>query len=117
MTPPRVAARAQDALDASLGAWTATRSKAEVAETLQRHGVPCGPMLTATDQLDDPHFTARGYARWTEQQDLGRISFEGPCFRGSDMLDADIRQAPRIGEHTREICRSCSACPTPRSSD
>ena len=62
-------------------------------------------MLTATDQLDDPHFTARGYARWAEQQDLGRIAFEGPCFRGSGMLDADIRQAPRLGEHTRELCR------------
>jgi crotonobetainyl-CoA:carnitine CoA-transferase CaiB-like acyl-CoA transferase len=96
---------AQDALDAALGEWTGARSKAEVAQTLQRHGVPCGPMLTGTDQLDDPHFVARGYPRWTEQQDLGRIAFEGPCFRGSGMLDADIRQAPRLGEHTREICR------------
>jgi crotonobetainyl-CoA:carnitine CoA-transferase CaiB-like acyl-CoA transferase len=95
----------QDALDAKLREWTAQRSKAEVAALLQRSGVPCGPMLTATDQLDDPHFAARGYARWTEQQDLGRIAFEGPCFRGSGMLDADIRQAPRLGEHTRELCK------------
>ena len=39
-------------------------------------------MLTGTDQLDDPHFAARGYARWIEQQDLGRIALEGPAFRG-----------------------------------
>ena len=96
----------QDALDAGLERWTSARSKAEVAASLQRHGVPCGPMLTATDQLDDPHYTARGYPRWTEQQDLGRMAFEGPCFRGSAMLDADIRQAPRLGEHTREVCRA-----------
>ncbi len=96
---------AQDALDARLTDWTSARSKAEAAAALQRCGVPCGPMLTGTDQLDDPHFAARGYPRWTEQQDLGRIAFEGPCFRGTGMLDVDIRQAPRLGEHTREICR------------
>ena len=95
----------QDELDAGLERWTSQRSKAEVAATLQRHGVPCGPMLTATEQLDDPHFAARGYPRWIEQQELGRMAFEGPCFRGSSMLDADIRQAPHLGEHTREICR------------
>jgi crotonobetainyl-CoA:carnitine CoA-transferase CaiB-like acyl-CoA transferase len=95
----------QDALDAALSEWTRARGKADVAATLQRHGVPCGPMLTSTDQLDDPHFNARGYMRWVEQQDLGRIAFEGPCFQGSAMRDADIRQAPRLGEHTREICR------------
>jgi crotonobetainyl-CoA:carnitine CoA-transferase CaiB-like acyl-CoA transferase len=96
----------QDALDAELERWTSARSKAEAAAELQRHGVPCGPMLTGTEQLDDPHFSARGYPRWLEQQDLGRMAFEGPCFRGSGMLDADIRQAPRVGEHTREICRN-----------
>lgn len=96
----------QDELDAKLQAWTSQRSKADVAAALQQHGVPAGPMLTATDQLDDPHFNARGYPRWTEQQDLGRMALEGPCFRGSAMLDADIRQAPRLGEHTREICRT-----------
>lgn len=102
---------AQDALDAALAEWCSARSKADVAATLQRHGVPCGPMLTGSDQLDDPHFAARGYPRWIEQQDLGRIAFEGPCFRGSAMTDVDIRQAPRLGEHTREICRELLGLP------
>jgi crotonobetainyl-CoA:carnitine CoA-transferase CaiB-like acyl-CoA transferase len=96
----------QDALDAGLAAWTRTLPKYDVAAKLQQHGVPCGPMLTSTDQLDDPHFAARGYARWTEQQDIGRISMEGPCFQATGMADADIRQAPRLGEHTREIART-----------
>jgi crotonobetainyl-CoA:carnitine CoA-transferase CaiB-like acyl-CoA transferase len=96
----------QDALDAELSAWTKTLPKYELAAKLQRHGVPCGPMLTSTDQLDDPHYAARGYARWTEQQDIGKISMEGPCFQATGMADADIRQAPRLGEHTREIART-----------
>jgi crotonobetainyl-CoA:carnitine CoA-transferase CaiB-like acyl-CoA transferase len=95
----------QDALDAALSEWTRARKKYDAAAELQRHGVPCGPMLTSTDQLDDPHFAARGYARWTDQQDIGKISMEGPCFQATGMTDADIRQAPRLAEHTREICR------------
>lgn len=98
-------AAAHDAIDAELGAWTRARTRAEVVETLQRHGVPCGPMFTGGDQLDDAHFAARGFPRWIVQQDLGRICLEGPAFRASGMTDADIFQAPRLGEHTREICR------------
>ena len=62
-------------------------------------------MLGAVDQLSDPHFAARGYPRWIEQQDAGRMCFEGPAFRGSGMTDVNIFQAPRLGEHTAEICR------------
>ena len=96
---------AQDALDAGLSAWTRERTKQEVAETLQRHGVPCGPVLTGTDQLEDPHFAARGYPRWLDQQDAGRMCFEGPAFRADGMSDIALFQAPRLGEHTREIGR------------
>jgi crotonobetainyl-CoA:carnitine CoA-transferase CaiB-like acyl-CoA transferase len=94
----------QDAIDEALSAWTALRSKHEVTEILQRRGVPSGPMLTGGDQLDDPHFEARGYPRWLEQQDLGRMAFEGPSFAATGMGDVVLFQAPRLGEHTREIC-------------
>jgi crotonobetainyl-CoA:carnitine CoA-transferase CaiB-like acyl-CoA transferase len=102
--PARFAAH--DAIDAQLGAWTAGRTKYEVAEALQRHRVPCGPVLTGADQLEDPHFVARGYPRWIDQQDAGRMAFEGPAFRATGTQDVALRQAPRLGEHTREICRN-----------
>ena len=95
---------AHDEIDEQLTRWTEARSKSEVAELLQAHGVPAGPMLTAGDQLDDPHFTAHGYARPVDQQDLGPILLEGPAFTASGMQDVNIFQAPRLGEHTREIC-------------
>ncbi len=97
---------AQDALDTSLRAWTAQHPKRELAERLQRAGVPCGPMLTAGDQLDDPQLAARGYPRPLLQQDLGPMTFEGPCFRATGMSDVNLFQAPRLGEHTEEICRN-----------
>ncbi|MEE9280678.1 MAG: CoA transferase [Myxococcota bacterium] len=96
--------QAHDEIDARLAEWTETRSNAEVAETLQAHGVPCGPMLTAGDQIDDPHFSAHGHARPIEQQDLGPLLLDGPGFSATGMTDVNIFQAPRLGEHTREIC-------------
>jgi crotonobetainyl-CoA:carnitine CoA-transferase CaiB-like acyl-CoA transferase len=94
-----------DEIDEHLAAWCATRDRFEVAETLQAHGVPAGPMLTATDQLDDPHFAARGYPRPIVQPDLGPITMEGPAFRATGMADVFIGPAPKLGEHTRDIAR------------
>jgi crotonobetainyl-CoA:carnitine CoA-transferase CaiB-like acyl-CoA transferase len=96
---------AHDAIDEKLTAWTRLRTKYDIAKTMQRHGVPCGPVLTGSDQLDDPHFVARGFPRWIDQQVCGRMAFEGPAFRATGTRDVVLRQAPRHGEHTREICK------------
>jgi crotonobetainyl-CoA:carnitine CoA-transferase CaiB-like acyl-CoA transferase len=94
-----------DAIDLRLAEWTRALDKYEVARRLQDARVPAAPMLTATGMLDDPHYKARGFERPIEQQDLGRISMEGPAFRATGMSDVRIFQAPRLGEHTRAICR------------
>jgi crotonobetainyl-CoA:carnitine CoA-transferase CaiB-like acyl-CoA transferase len=98
-------AAAQDELDARLEAWTSTQTPLAVTGALQMFQVPVAPMYTPTNQLADPHYHARGYARWVEQQDLGWIGFEGPAFRATGMSDVHITQAPKLGEHTREIAR------------
>jgi len=99
----RLAAR--DALDAKLAEWTRTQPKRDLAALLQRHGVPAGPVFTGTDMLDDPHYQAWRYAREVEVEGLGRFSLEGPCWSASAMADGDVRPAPRLGQHTREIAR------------
>src|SRR5262249_23230896 len=96
---------AHDAIDAELAAWTRERTKRDVAALLQKYGVPCGPVLTGADQLEDPHLLSRGYVRWIDQQITGKMAFEGPAFRATGTQDVVITQAPRLGEHTREICR------------
>ena len=97
----RLAAR--DALDAKLAEWTRSHGKHDLCEALQAAGVPAGPMLTGAEQIEHPHYVARGFPRWLEQQDIGRICFEGPGFRATGMADVVTKQAPRLGEHTREI--------------
>jgi len=96
---------AHDELDHELAEWTRARSRVDVTATLQMFKVPVAPMFTGSDQAADPHYQARGYPRWLEQQDLGWICMEGPCFRASGMSDVRLFQAPLLGQHTREICR------------
>lgn len=96
---------AHDEIDERLREWTRSQSAQALAATLQMFRVPAAPMFGARDQLRDPHFQARGYGRWVDQQGLGWIAFEGPAFRASGMEDVCIWQAPLIGEHTREIAR------------
>jgi len=97
---------AQDELDAKLCAWTSTRNKREIAALLQQHGVPCGPMFTGTDQLDDAHYQTWGYARFIDQPGLGRMALEGPAFAASGISDVIVRPSPQLGEHTREIAHT-----------
>jgi benzylsuccinate CoA-transferase BbsF subunit len=91
-------------LDERIAEWTRGDTKDAIAEQCQRHGVPAGPMLTGTDMGSHPHYLARRFAIRVDQQVLGEMVLDGAAFHGALMSGPDVRGAPAIGEHTREIC-------------
>ncbi len=93
----------EDEIEAAVTSWTQHLSKHEVTEACLAAGVPAGPMLTSKEQLHDPHLVARGYLVEMEQPPIGVMTFEGQAFGATGMPDADIRPAPGLGQHTREI--------------
>ena len=93
----------EDEVEQAVAAWTRTMSKHTVTEACLAAGVPAGPMLTSGEQLQDPHLAARGFLVELDQPPIGVMTFEGPAFAATGMADADIRPAPGLGEHTREI--------------
>ncbi len=97
---------AEAAVDEGVAAWTSTLDRYEVTGACVAAGVPAGPLLTALDQLDDPHFAARGFAVWLDQPPIGRLALEGAAFTATAMSGPRITPAPLLGEHTREIARS-----------
>lgn len=99
----RLAARAE--VNAVVAAWARGLDRFAVQEVCQAHGVPAAAMLSALDQLSNPHFEATGLLVPVVQQLSGPLVFEGPAFTGSAMTPARIEQAPVLGQHTREICR------------
>ena len=94
-----------DEIDDHIREWTATRSKDAAAAACQAHGVPAAPMLTGAEQTMDAQFVARAFAVEIDQPGVGPLVLDGAAFRGALMEGPDIRPAPDLGEHTRQIAR------------
>lgn len=94
---------AAQSIERDLGAWTATRSRREVVDQLVTAGVPCGPMQTGSDLLDDPHLAERGWNLEIEQPGAGAMKLEGPAWMAASMIGPRTTPAPGLGGDTREV--------------
>ncbi|MBB3748319.1 crotonobetainyl-CoA:carnitine CoA-transferase CaiB-like acyl-CoA transferase [Mycolicibacterium sp. BK634] len=85
--------------------YTSGRSPLEIATALQQLGVPAGPMNRGADVLGDPQVRHRQL--YTEMVhpllDWALPSETRPALY-RHIAAADLRPAPRLGEHTREVC-------------
>ncbi|MGE2692721.1 CaiB/BaiF CoA transferase family protein [Mycolicibacterium pulveris] len=92
--------------DGDLAAWTRTRDKTDVADTLQQAGIPAAPMNRAVDVLVDPQVQFRGPFTDMEHPlfDAPMPTETGPA-PYTNIAPAQLRPAPMPGEHTREICQ------------
>ena len=96
--------RNQDALDALLGQWTSGRGKYEVANLLQEHRIPAGPVLDCgADTYDDPHLQERGYFQEVTHPDAGVFPLSGPLWKLSGTDERPQRPAPGLGEHNSYV--------------
>jgi crotonobetainyl-CoA:carnitine CoA-transferase CaiB-like acyl-CoA transferase len=91
----------------ALEAWTVTRSRSEAVTILQAAGVPCAPVNTTADLLDDPHVVARQMRLVAESRELGTIPTIGNPIKvaGSLVGPQPTHRVPALGEHTDEILR------------
>jgi CoA:oxalate CoA-transferase len=91
----------------ALEAWTVQRTRAEAVKTLQASRVPCAPVNTTADLVDDPHVAARQMQLVTETSELGPVQTIGnPIKVASSLVGQDpTRRLPRLGEHTDEVLR------------
>jgi crotonobetainyl-CoA:carnitine CoA-transferase CaiB-like acyl-CoA transferase len=96
---------AADLLDERVGEWTESQTDRQVMATLQAAGVPAAFMAYPSDLAEDEHSVARRFPQPVTQPDLGRLLLEGPAFDATGMPDPRVLPAPRLGEHTRAICR------------
>lgn len=77
----------------------AARKVADWLTDMTAAGVPCGPVHTVRQALDDPHTQARGLVVTTEHPRFGTVrQVRSPVRVGDD--DVDYRRAPQLGEDT-----------------
>ena len=99
----RLAAREE--IDRHLSVWTRTQTPHALMHRLQASGIPAAALHHPAHEIADPHLHARGYLQTFDQPPLGRITAEGPAFRGTDLPAPIQKPAPMLGQHSREICR------------
>ncbi|MDQ1424468.1 MAG: hypothetical protein QOD72_1966, partial [Acidimicrobiaceae bacterium] len=94
------------ALDEIVSAWTRSRDRWEVTETLQRAGVAAFPSMSNKDLVDDPHLAERGYFVRLEHPVVGRRVHAGIPWRMTGTPCEVRRVAPLPGADTDDVFTS-----------
>jgi CoA:oxalate CoA-transferase len=109
-TDPRFATNADrinhmDEIDEAVAAWTRTLDKAEVFGRTKRLRVPCAPVRTAAEVMNDPHMHERGMLARVEHPELGPIVVPTNPLRLHGLPKAPLIPSPTVGQHNAEIYR------------
>ena len=92
-----------DAVDAVVSAWTRTLGKMEVFARTKKLRVPCAPVRTAPEVMNDPHMHERGMLRRVEHPELGEIVVPTNPLRLHGLPQAEMIPSPKVGQHNAEI--------------
>jgi formyl-CoA transferase len=82
--------------------WTIRHSKLEVMHALMNADIPCGPVLSTKDLIEDESLATRGMIVEVEHSERGSFKTVGCPIVLSDS-PVEVRSSPLLGEHTREI--------------
>ena len=92
-----------DDVDDLVSRWTEGRSRAEILQITQQHGVICSPVNDLADVLDDPHLAARGTLEKRSHEAFGEISQFRTPLRFTDLEPMALHNAPALGEATDAV--------------
>jgi CoA:oxalate CoA-transferase len=92
-----------DETEAVVTAWTSTLTKQEVFAATRRHRIPCAPVRTAPEVMNDPHMHGRGMLERFPHPELGEIVLPTSPLRlhGADRVAT--MPSPRVGQHNDAV--------------
>jgi formyl-CoA transferase len=82
--------------------WTGTLPKWQVLEKLNAQNIPCGPILSTKEIIEDASLAADGMVVEVEHPERGSYVTVGSPLKLSDS-PVDITASPLLGEHNEEI--------------
>ncbi|GCD33626.1 formyl-CoA:oxalate CoA-transferase [Streptomyces chrestomyceticus JCM 4735] len=82
--------------------WSATLPKWEVLERLTAHGIPCGPVLSTKEIVQDASLAADGMIVRVRHPRRGTFTTVGSPLKLSDS-PVEIESSPLLGEHNDEV--------------
>lgn len=82
--------------------WTLQHSKFEAMDKLNELDVPCGPILSTKDLIEDEALRARGMIVEVDHPERGRyLTVSSPIMLSDSPVV--VERAPLLGEHTAEV--------------
>jgi formyl-CoA transferase len=86
----------------AIEAWTETKTKFEAMNLLNEHDIPCGPILSMKELIDEPSLRASGTIVEVDHPTRGKYLSVGNPIKLSDSA-TDVTRSPLLGEHTDEV--------------
>lgn len=95
-----------DFLGPIIEGWLTQRTRKEAEQILNGNGVPVGSVYTAKDVFQSEQIQKRKALVTIDDPDVGKYQFaRGPAML-SDSPEIETHPAPKLGEHTKNICSS-----------
>jgi formyl-CoA transferase len=85
--------------------WLEDRTKFEAVDVLREYDVPCAPVMSMKDIVDDPSLRASGSIVEVEHKTRGKYLTVGSPIKFSE-LTVEITGSPLLGEHSDEVLAS-----------
>jgi formyl-CoA transferase len=82
--------------------WTSGLTKWEVMDRLGAYDIPCGPILSTRELIDDPVLAELGSVVEVDHPERGTFKTVGCPMRLSDS-PVEVAAPPLLGEHTSEV--------------
>jgi formyl-CoA transferase len=82
--------------------WSINHSKYDVLATLNKHNIPCGPILSTKEIINDESLRANDMVVDVPHPQRGEFTTVGMPIKLSDSR-AEIERSPLLGEHNRDI--------------
>ena len=93
----------EDAIDAMISAWAASRDLEEIDAILQEAGVPASRIYTMADVFADPHYAERGMLVDVPDDDLGNVRLANVVPRLSETPGRIDKAGGQPGADTRAV--------------
>jgi formyl-CoA transferase len=89
---------------ATIEEWTKTKTKFEAMDILNKYDIPCGPILSMKELLEEPSLRKTGTVVEVDHPTRGKYFTVGNPIKLSDS-PSEVKRSPLLGEHTEEILR------------
>lgn len=95
--------RHMDFVDGEVARWTARHPKQALFDTLIKERVPCAPVRTLDEVIDDPHLHARRMLERIDHPDFGAITVPRSPLRFAGSPLPELKPSAPLGSHNEAV--------------